>query len=183
VISGVMAALLAFVLFTMDLLWRRVRYAALRVPLFALVTAAGAATVAPWPVVILYGLVGAGLGALSASDSPSAGRRSLRWIAVAASIVAVGLGVTANLTSATMRARLLAGRSVTPSLLKFQIAVLWAPRAQIWPVGDVQLPAELANGQCVNRLGNADGVTVFYATGHVFRLPAQSVLTSPCEST
>jgi hypothetical protein len=45
------------------------------------------------------------------------------------------------------------------------------------------LPAELVNAPCVHRLGNADGVTVFYAAGRVFRLPAQSVLTTACEPT
>ena len=183
VISGVMAALLAFMFLTLDLLWRRIRHAALRVPLFLLVTAAVAALLAPWPVVILYGLVGAASGALSASDSPAPALRSMRWIAVAASIVALGLGVTAYLTSGTMRERLMAGQSVTPALLNFQIAVLWAPTMRIWPVDNAQLPAELANAPCVHRLGNADGVTVFYTAGRVFRLPAQNVLTTGCEST
>jgi hypothetical protein len=181
VISGVMAALLAFVLVTLDGLWRRIQHAALRVPLFFLVTAAVVALLAPWPVVILYGLLGAAIGALTASDSPAPALRSMRWIAVAASIVAVGLGVSAYLTSGTMRERLMTGQSVTPTLLNFQIAVLWAPTVRIWPVDNAQLPAELTNAPCVHRLGNADGVTVFYAAGRVFRLPAQSVLTTACE--
>jgi hypothetical protein len=180
VISGVLAALLAFGFLMLDVMWRRVRHAALRIPLFTLVAGVVAALLTPWPVAILYGLVGAALGALTASDSPVPALRSLRWIAVAASIVAVGLGVTAYFTSGAMRERLIAGKPVNPVLLNFQIAVLWAPTARIWPVENAALPAELANTPCVHRLGNTDGVTVFYAAGRVFRLPAQSVLTTAC---
>ncbi|MFD5828336.1 hypothetical protein [Lentzea sp. NPDC060358] len=181
-ISGVAALVIALVVVGLDVLWRRVRHAALRVPAFGLLGAAVAVLLAPWPVAVLYALLGAGVAVVSASDTSAPVRRSARWIPLAASVVVLGLGVTAYFTSGATRESLAAGQPATPVLITFLVAALWAPTAQVWPVGDAELPPGLDNGTCAHRLGNADGVTVFFHAGKVFRLPAESVLSRTCEA-
>lgn len=179
-ISGVVAVLLATAVLLLDTLWRRARHAALRVPAFTIVAAVIAGLVAPWPVAVLYALVGAGIAAVTASSDGARPRRSARWIPAAAALILLALTMTSYSMSGVYRDRVVAGQPVTPGLAGFQIAVLWAPATRVFPLDGEDLPPGLSEGECVHRLGNADGVTVFYWSGKVFRVPAEAVLSRTC---
>jgi hypothetical protein len=180
-IAGVVAVLIAGLVILLDTLWRRVRHPALRLPAFALLGAVIGALLAGWPVALLYALAGAGLAAVTASYDDARPVRSGHWIAVAASAVLLALGVTSYAMSGVYRDRVTAGKPVTPGLAGFQIAVLWAPTVRVFPLDGEDLPPGLSQGACVHRLGNSDGVTVFFTAENVFRVPAEAVLSRTCE--
>jgi hypothetical protein len=181
-ISGVVAVLLATAVLLLDILWRRARHAALRVPAFTIVAAVIAGLIAPWPVAVHYALAGAGIAAVTASSDGARPRRSARWIPAAAALILLALTITSYSMSGVYRDRVVAGQPVTPGLAGFQIAVLWAPATQVFPLDGEDLPPGLSEGDCVHRLGNANGVTVFYRSGKVFRVPAEAVLSRTCEA-
>jgi hypothetical protein len=153
----------------------------LRVPVFAAAGVVLGVATTSRAAAVLYGLVGIAVALLTAATVVRPSRRSRVWVISAAVVVVLVLAGAATVTARAMRGRVARGDGATPALLKFQISALWAPSVRVWPVGGVTLPDQLPAGQCAQRLGNADGVSVFYRGGRVVRLPAQNVITANCE--
>ncbi|WP_203719304.1 hypothetical protein [Asanoa siamensis] len=181
VTAGAVALLIVLTLLGLDTIWRRARHPVLRVPLFLAIALLPGWLLGTVSLTVCLAVVAVVVAFATARTGPVDGDpRSPPWLVVVSSVVLLALSVTALAGSEEMRRRVDGGSPVTPHLISLQIAVLWAPTAQVWPVGDATFPPELPAGTCVHRLGNAEGVTVFLHRGHVVRVPAEAVVSTDC---
>ncbi|MEV4313347.1 hypothetical protein [Actinocrispum sp. NPDC049592] len=181
--SGITSILVATGILLVDGIWRQVRHPAVRVPLFTVIGALLGAWASGWSGVLIDGAVLGAIGAGTSEWVPAPRPRSRRWVLVVTGFVLVGLLVMAYGTADEVKLNVERDEPATPSLLNIQVAALWAPTVRVWAVEGQNLPPGLPAGDCVHRLGNAYGITVFLRKGQVFRVPTQNVVsaTARCE--
>jgi hypothetical protein len=176
--SGVTTVLIVAAIVAVDLLWRRVRHPALRVPVFTALGIGLGVWLGDVASVLIYATLGAAVGVGTAERVPLPRPRSARWTRIVAGLAVAGLGVMAYGMADEMTLRLERGEAATPTLLNVQVAALWAPTVRVWPLQGEELPAGLVSGGCAHRLGHAHGTTVLLRQGRVYRVPTQKILTA-----